>query len=88
MADYCKQCSTDLFGKDYKNFAGLVPPGGRLVDVLCEGCGPTTVDPTGKCVGSCERHNPETPSKGCLLSLIFMLMVFASIYYFLGRSLT
>jgi hypothetical protein len=61
MADFCKQCSTDLFGKDHEDLAGLITK--EQVDhgygqvVLCEGCGPTQVDHKGVClVNDCLKH--------------------------------
>lgn len=56
MADFCKQCSIELFGEDCKDLAGLgdehtLAPGYAWT-VLCEGCGPTQVDDAGKCVSA------------------------------------
>lgn len=62
MADYCKQCSVELFGEDFGDFAGLVSPydaaRGMGACVLCEGCGSALVDNSGKCWGGCSdaRH--------------------------------
>lgn len=50
MADYCKQCSVQLFGEDYRELAGLCSPG-EVAHVICEGCGFVTVDPDGVCQG-------------------------------------
>lgn len=59
MADYCKQCSIDLFGSDRRDLAGITS--GRdwrngLADVVtCEGCGVIQIDPEGNCVSrDCE----------------------------------
>jgi hypothetical protein len=53
MADFCKQCSEELFGADSKDFEGLTPLAsweeGKAAAVLCEGCGPIQVDPQGSC---------------------------------------
>lgn len=62
MADYCQQCSLDLFGKDLKELAALLPREDFLPDngaeVLCEGCGWTLVDFDGKCVDpKCKVHS-------------------------------
>lgn len=51
MADFCKQCSEELFSEDFEDFKGL----GELEkdyghSVLCEGCGPTLVDNNGYCI--------------------------------------
>ncbi len=51
MADYCQQCSIDIFGKDYEDFKGMVGKGDILNDI-CEGCGRTNMDHTGKCLGN------------------------------------
>lgn len=48
MADFCKECSDEMFGPDVPNdFEGLCEPG-EMVSVLCEGCGYIWVDHTGK----------------------------------------
>ena len=55
MADFCRQCSLDLFGPDEENdMAGITKPedwaNGLSCVVLCEGCGPIQVDPEGNCI--------------------------------------
>lgn len=54
MADFCKQCSIDIFGADHKELAGITKPEdwseGKAVVVICEGCGPIQVDPDGRCI--------------------------------------
>lgn len=54
MADFCKQCSMELFGKDFRELAGVTEPDkweqGLAARVICEGCGPIQVDPDGNCV--------------------------------------
>lgn len=54
MADFCKACSIEHFGIDYKELAGLTTKddwlAGRAVVVICEGCGAIQVDPQGNCV--------------------------------------
>lgn len=54
MADFCKQCSIEIFGEDFGDLANL---GGEIKlepgyywGALCEGCGPNYVDDEGKCV--------------------------------------
>lgn len=51
MADYCKECSDFLFGRDFKELAGLSTEADtekeEYVAVLCEGCGTILVDHTG-----------------------------------------
>lgn len=67
MADFCLQCSLEMFGPDIENDlkgissetdtkAGLFPL------VLCEGCGPIQVDHTGKCVSEdcLENHRGKS----------------------------
>lgn len=58
MADFCKQCSEELFGEDFGDLDGLCKVG-ECVGVLCEGCGPTTVSCSGTCEGNCMKphHN-------------------------------
>lgn len=54
MADFCKACSEDLFGKDFKELAGLTTQeewdNGKAAITICEGCGWIQVDPEGVCV--------------------------------------
>lgn len=63
MSEFCKQCAAIMFPPDVgqNDFAGLCTPedtaAGLSAAVLCEGCGPTCVDHTGRCIGGCwERH--------------------------------
>ncbi len=60
MADYCQECSEELFGKDFGDFSGITTEEhikeDRAALVLCEGCGPIFVDPQGKCMCSdCDK---------------------------------
>jgi len=65
MAEFCKQCAVDLFGDhtDFvDDFAGMTSEAawkeGRAALVLCEGCGPIQVDPSGACVSAdCLKHH-------------------------------
>jgi hypothetical protein len=54
MADFCTHCALDTFGEDTGDLAGLSTPddtaAGKFPVVICEGCGHTQVDHTGKCV--------------------------------------
>jgi hypothetical protein len=54
MADFCKKCSIDTFGEDFKDLANFTPvedwQNGLAVSVICEGCGIIQVDPEGNCV--------------------------------------
>lgn len=67
MADFCKQCSIQLFGQDYKELAGLISEEevkkGMGAVVICEGCGFVLVNHLGECLGgeACqENHKPPT----------------------------
>lgn len=51
MADFCKQCSEELFGEDFADFAGTCDRGAHTT-VLCEGCGVSVVDYTGTCTST------------------------------------
>ncbi len=63
MADFCKQCSIDLFGEDTKDLAGLTKQEhwdeAKAVCVICEGCGYIQVDPEGNCVSPDCLHQGE-----------------------------
>ncbi len=68
MADFCKQCSIDIFGSDYGDLAwgkwpdGMVVGGGHIVNLLCEGCGPAAILEDGTCVsGDCLEKHPKEP---------------------------
>jgi len=54
MADFCMQCSIELFNEDFEDFKGIGKgknlPEGSGWSVLCEGCGMTLVDDEGKCI--------------------------------------
>lgn len=64
MAEFCKQCAAIMFPPDVgqEDFKGLSTEedtkNGLFAVVLCEGCGPTQVDHTGKCIApDClEKH--------------------------------
>lgn len=63
MADFCRQCSEELFGKDHRDLAGQVTEEqvkeGLAANVLCEGCGFTQVDHNGQCLGNCDNPKHE-----------------------------
>jgi hypothetical protein len=68
MADFCKQCSIELFGKDYKDLKGFCTKkqnkAGKYPVVLCEGCGGIQVDYDGKCVSEdCIKGHGKTKLK-------------------------
>lgn len=60
MADFCKECSEEMFGADYGDLAGISTAqntaDGLYACVLCEGCGPILVDHRGLRV---ERDNTK-----------------------------
>ena len=57
MADFCKQCSEEIFGEDHEDLKGLCQPG-YVYHALCEGCGPCWVDPEGTCLANnCLRQH-------------------------------
>ncbi len=63
MAEFCQQCSLEIFNEDFKELAGLgheeLLPGYGW-QALCEGCGMTLVDNDGKCVNKdCKKHGKE-----------------------------
>lgn len=73
MADFCKQCSLEIFGEDFKECAlpegselrGTLPPEHGWA-ALCEGCGPTIVDDEGVCINpGCTRHGTEAAKDDC-----------------------
>lgn len=49
MADFCKQCSIELFDRDFKDMSSLCGPD-EIALVLCEGCGQCWVDSDGICM--------------------------------------
>jgi hypothetical protein len=62
MADFCQQCSVEVFGEDFRDLAGLITADeaaqGLGAHVLCEGCGPAFVDHLGHCHASrCLRQH-------------------------------
>ncbi len=56
MADFCKQCSIDLFSEDNRDLAGVTTPEvwteGKGAIVICERCGIIQVDPDGNCAST------------------------------------
>ena len=54
MADLCKQCSIELYGRDFGDLKGITSKKdweqGKATVVLCEGCGIIQVDPDGRCI--------------------------------------
>lgn len=68
MADFCRQCSLELFGKDNGDLAGLGEnplPAGFSYHVLCEGCGFVGVNDKGECCSPRPVRNHEEKLIGC-----------------------
>lgn len=61
MADFCKQCSVEMFGKDFGDLANLCEDKTALPVVICEGCGVVQVDHSGQCVSEdcAENHGAK-----------------------------
>lgn len=70
MADFCKECSKDLFNADTNDLTGIVTAedtakGFISSVVICEGCGPIQVDHEGSCksedcIGDHRKLTPHT----------------------------
>jgi len=68
MAEFCKQCSIEIFGEDYGDFKGLSTIENTEHDmgvvVICEGCGCVVVDHEGYCISSdCPKHGKQKEKK-------------------------
>lgn len=54
MADFCRQCSLEIFDHDHGDMANITTEKSQAKDlyalVLCEGCGPIQVDHKGNCI--------------------------------------
>lgn len=66
MADFCAQCSVDIFGEDMRDMAALSKAAdtsdGRFAVVRCEDCGPCQVDHEGRCVSvNCLKKHGAKP---------------------------
>ena len=65
MADFCKQCSLEMFNNDYRELANLCTKEdndrGLFAVAICEGCGSVQVDCDGTCVSNdcMHRHGQE-----------------------------
>ena len=57
MADFCKACSLEMFGEDFRELAEITTPEdtarGQFAVVICEGCAGSLVDHEGVCQGDC-----------------------------------
>jgi hypothetical protein len=64
MADFCKQCSVDMFGEDFGEFRRESDDENLAWLVLCEGCGPVQVNRRGECIsGDCLVSGHAVPHK-------------------------
>lgn len=65
MADFCRDCSIAMFGRDFRDFASLMKPEGYSNEpgkeagalVLCECCGPIIVDINGRRIDGQTFHS-------------------------------
>lgn len=56
MADFCKECSIEMFGKDFGDLAHIA----ERATVMCEGCGGyVTVNWDGEVIAS-DQHPTQT----------------------------
>lgn len=68
MADFCQQCSMELFKEDFGDLAGLITEQevaqGLGANVLCEGCCNAFVDHLGRCHSHhcLRKHGAELPA--------------------------
>lgn len=64
MADFCSQCSKEIFGEDLGDLKGLITEEqvnrGLGAPALCEGCGITLVNHEGLCLGWCSNSTHKT----------------------------
>lgn len=62
MSDHCTSCIPE-----FRDLVGITKPEefaqGLAAMVLCEGCGPTQVDPEGYCLGGCVEYFSGKPHK-------------------------
>jgi hypothetical protein len=56
MAEFCHECSIEVFGEDFEELARLVEKGCKVA-VICEDCGITFVDHQGVCVSDCDKQH-------------------------------
>ena len=68
MADFCKQCSVEVFGEDSLDLADITKLGDQMaslyVKVLCETCGFIQVDWKGNCISYClNNHRGKSNDK-------------------------
>lgn len=64
MAEFCKQCSIEMFGKDFGDLKGLSTEQHDKDElyccVICEGCGHIQVDSNGACISeNCLKNHKK-----------------------------
>lgn len=59
MAEFCQQCSEEIFGRDSRDLANLCNSG--TTEELCEGCGWIYVDKEGRRVAWVEYNEDPRP---------------------------
>lgn len=65
MAEFCKQCSEELFGQDFGDLSGLSTDqhdkDKLYCCVICEGCGAIQVNSKGECISKdcLKNHNKD-----------------------------
>jgi hypothetical protein len=69
MADFCLQCSALMFGPEVGNdLSGISTPEDTAAklyaNVLCEGCGMTQVDHTGRCIHHTDSQHEDAILRG------------------------
>ena len=62
MADFCKDCSIEMWGKDNEDLSNLISRErvlqGYAARVLCEGCEGILVNHLGVCIDpQCKKHS-------------------------------
>ena len=61
MADFCQQCSKEVFGKDHGDLKGCIEEmqvkRGFAATALCEHCGFIQVDHEGKCLTHTDKEH-------------------------------
>lgn len=65
MSDFCRQCSIEMFGKDFRELSNITKledqKKGLYVVVICEGCDAIQVDNDGNCISEdcLKRHSSK-----------------------------
>ena len=69
VADFCKKCSIDMFGEDFRELAGISTKedtdNGLFASAICEGCGFIQVNHDGECVTDDCIENGHKPKIVC-----------------------